>query len=71
MDNKNEKLKLNDELLDQVAGGDSVSGTTDKATCPVCQFQEPHPCTINYDFVDGKYVYETKITCGRCGAQIQ
>ncbi|MCR5090458.1 MAG: hypothetical protein K6C08_13220 [Oscillospiraceae bacterium] len=72
MDKNKDKVKLNDELLDQVSGGDSISGMTDNGgTCPSCGYGGPHQCTITYDMVDGKWTYKTVILCGSCGAQIQ
>ena len=60
MDNKKEKVALNDELLDKVAGGVDVMEITNwqGTTCTVCGFA---PISANFVSRMGREVWE--VTC--------
>ncbi len=69
MDNNGENGKLNDELLDQVSGGESLWGSATGAACTQCGFKGPHQAEIIYTRVDNVITYQnTVIHCGNCGA---
>lgn len=69
MGKNNMKVKLDDDLLDKVSGGDSLWGTATGITCTQCGFEGPHNAEIKYDRVDNVITYrDTVVHCGRCGA---
>ena len=66
------KVELDDDLLDQVSGGDSLWASATGITCPFCGYDGQHKAELEYERTENMTtIGPTKaIYCGSCNGII-